>query len=48
MSRFKGMLGVKLSARKFENQEVEASLKCRVLNRMAELGLPRSERIQLG
>ena len=44
MSRFKGLLGVKLSARKLENQEVEASLKCQVLNRMAALVLPRSER----
>jgi hypothetical protein len=47
MSRFKGM-GVKLSARKFENQEIEASLKCQVLNRMVALGLPRSERVLLG
>ena len=45
MSRFKGMLGVKLSARNFENQEVEASLKCQILNRMAALGLPSSERL---
>ena len=36
---------VGLSARKFENQEVEASLKCQVLNRMAALGLPKSERV---
>lgn len=48
MSRFKGMLGVKLSARNFENQAVEASLKCQVLNRMSELGLPRSERVPVG
>ena len=48
MSRFKGMLGVRLSARKFETQEVEASLKCQVLNRMAALGLPRSEHVLVG
>ena len=41
------MLGVKLSARKFKNQEVEALLKCQVLNRMAALGLPKSERVLL-
>ena len=34
--------------RKFGNQQVEALVKCRVLNRMASLGMPRSERIQLG
>jgi hypothetical protein len=46
--RFKALVGVKLTARKFENQRVEALVKCRVLNRMASLGIPRSERIQLG
>ena len=46
--RFKALVGVKLTARKFENQRVEALVKCRVLNRMASLGMPRSERIQLG
>jgi len=46
--RFKALVGVKLTARKFENQQVEALVKCRVLNRMASLGMPRSERIQLG
>ena len=45
MSRFKGMLGVKPSARTFESQEVEASLKCQVLQRMEALGLPRVERV---
>ena len=42
------MMGVKLSARKFENQAVEAALKCQVLNRMSSLGLPSSERVQSG
>ena len=46
--RFKALVGVKLTARKFENQQVEALVRCRVLNRMATLGMPRSERIQLG
>ncbi len=45
VSRFKAMLGPKLAARGFENQKVEAAIKCQVLNRMAGLGLPRSERI---
>ncbi len=46
--RFKSLVGVKLTASKFENQQVEALVRCRVLNRMATLGMPRSERIQLG
>ena len=46
--RFKALVGVKLTARKFEIKRVEALVKCRVLNSMASLGMPRSERIQLG
>ena len=42
------VFGVKLAAREFGNQQVEALLKCRVLNRMASLGLPKSERVLLG
>ena len=45
VSRFKALVGVKLAAREFENQQVEALVKCRVLNRMASLGLPISERV---
>ena len=45
MSRFKGLLGVKLTARSFESQQVEAVIKCQVLNRMVSLGLPLSERV---
>ena len=45
VSRFKALVGVKLAARALENQQVEALVKCRVLNRMAALGLPQSERI---
>jgi len=48
VSRFKALVGVHLSARTFENQQVEARLKCQVLNRMAALGLPVSERIVQG
>ncbi len=46
--RFKALVGVRPTARKFENQQVEALVKCRALNRMVSLGMPRSERIQLG
>ena len=45
VSRFKGLLGVKITARTFESQQVEALVKCQVLNRMIALGLPQSERI---
>ena len=45
MSRFKTVLGGQLSARGFPNQQVEAAIKCSVLNRMAALGMPRSERV---
>ena len=48
VSRFKALVGVKLAAREFENQQVEALVKCRVLNRMASLGLPKSERVLQG
>ncbi len=45
ISRFKALLGIKLASRRFENQRVEALVKCQVLNRMASLGLPISERV---
>ena len=48
VSRFKALVGVKLAARVFENQQVEALVKCRVLNRMASLGLPISKRVLQG
>ena len=46
VSRFKALVGVKLTSRKFENQRAEALTKSQVLNRMTVLGVPRSERIQ--
>ena len=48
VSRFKALLGLKLSARGLERQQVEAAVKCRVLNRMGSLGLPQSERVPQG
>lgn len=48
VSRFKALLGGTLAARTFENQQIEALVKCRALNRMTSLGMPSSERIQLG
>lgn len=46
--RFKALLGGTLAARTFRNQQTEALVKCRVLNRMTSLGMPRSERIHQG
>ncbi len=43
ISRFKGLVGIKLTARRFAGQQVEAVVKCQVLNRMVSLGLPLSE-----
>ena len=46
MSRFKTLFGPKLSARRFDNQRVEAIIKCAVLNRMSSRGTPESVRIR--
>ena len=46
MSRFKTLFGPKLSARRFDNQRVEAIIKCEVLNRMTSRGMPESVRIR--
>ena len=46
MSRFKTLFGPKLSARRFDNQRVEAIIKCEVLNRMSSRGMPESVRIR--
>ena len=46
MSRFKTLFGTKLSARRFDNQRVEAIIKCEVLNRMSSRGMPESVRIR--
>ena len=48
VSRFKALVGHKLASRDFERQQVEALVKSQVLNRMAMLGMPRSERISVG
>ncbi len=46
MSRFKTLFEPKLSARRFDNQRVEAIIKCEVLNRMSSRGMPESVRIR--
>ncbi len=45
MFRFKTTFGPTLRARKLENQQTEARIKCAILNRMTQLGRPHSERV---
>ena len=45
MFRFKTILGDRLASRKKENQATEVSIKLDVLNRMIELGMPKSYRV---
>ena len=48
VSRFKALIGDSLTSRTLERQQVEALVKSQVLNRMAALGMPTSERISVG
>ena len=45
MFRFKTVFEGKLWARAFDNQQVEAAIKCAVLNRMTGLGMPHTLRV---
>jgi len=45
MFRIKTIFGDHLSARKLENQRVEAALRCRALNRMTNQGMPDSYKV---
>ena len=42
--RYKTIIGRRLHARNLPNQRVEAKIGCNVLNRMAQLGMPISQR----
>ena len=44
--RYKQILGGGLRSRHLDNQETEARVACNILNRMLELGAPRSEAIR--
>jgi hypothetical protein len=48
VSRFEALVGVRLASRDLERQQVEALVRSQVLNRMAALGMPRSERVPVG
>ncbi len=45
--RYKQLLGSRLSARHPSNQQTEARLACNILNRMFQLGAPRSQAIRI-
>ena len=45
MYRFKQVLGDKLCSRSLESQQTEVKVKCMILNEMASLGMPLSERV---
>ena len=45
MGRWKAVIGPKLKARHFDNQETEAKISVSVLNRMTELGRPECKRV---
>jgi hypothetical protein len=40
--RLKTIFGGNLASRKFENQQIEAVIKCQILNRMSAIGMPKS------
>ncbi|MXW77389.1 MAG: hypothetical protein F4Z57_00025 [Gemmatimonadetes bacterium] len=44
--RYKHLIGYKLKARSFANQQVESRLSCAILNRMIHLGKPQSYRVK--
>ena len=45
MYRFKTLFGRDLKSRTFQGQQSEVYVKCKALNTMTNLGMPRSERI---
>ena len=45
MFRLKTILGGKLRGRKFANQQTEAKIMANILNTMAQLGMPKSEKV---
>ena len=45
MFRYKTIIGNKLKARSTENQKVESKVAVNILNKMTELGMPRSKKV---
>ena len=46
LDRYKHLIGDKLKARSWGNQQVESRLGCAILNRMIHLGKPQSYRVE--
>lgn len=46
VGRYKGILGPRLRARKFPNQQIETRIGCCILNRMIHLGKPQSYKVE--
>jgi hypothetical protein len=44
MFRLKTILGGRLHGRNFANQKTEATIMAKILNKMAQLGMPKSEK----
>lgn len=42
MSRHKSIFGDRMRSRRFENQETDLRIRCRIINKMNSLGLPKS------
>jgi len=42
--RYKAIIGNKLRSRTFENQNTETKIAVQILNRMAQLGMPRARK----
>ena len=48
MARYKRIIGPKLRARSFLRQQVEASIGCKILNRMTHIGMPEAYKVEEG
>ncbi len=47
MARYKRIIGPKLRARAFLRQQVEASIGCKILNRMTHIGMPEAYKVEV-
>lgn len=45
MMRYKTTFTDEMQARKFENQQTEAAIKCKILNTFRDVGMPLSHRV---
>merc|ERR1711964_176484 len=47
MARYKRIIGPKLRVRAFLRQQVEASIGCKILNRMTHIGMPEAYKVEV-